>query len=96
MDLKDVISRVEMAERLGIEMRASAKWQPEGKFPATKERRAGRDGKRATVEARSYNEAVQLWSPCPSQGGEYRPTPEAPTFREFLGGYLPLIAANVP
>ncbi len=58
---------------------------------------AGRERKRATVEARSYDEAVQLWTEFRARvkAGNGRPSPEAPTFREFIAGYLPLIAANV-
>jgi integrase len=58
---------------------------------------AGRERKRATVQARSYDEAVQLWTEFRARvkAGNGRPSPEAPTFREFIAGYLPLIAANV-
>jgi len=58
---------------------------------------AGRERKRATVEAKSYDEAVQLWSEFRARvkAGNGRPSPEASTFREFIAGYLPLIAANV-
>jgi integrase len=58
---------------------------------------AGRERKRATVEARSYDEAVQLWTEFRARvrAGVGRPSPEAPTFREFIAGYLPLIGANI-
>ncbi len=37
MDLKNLISRVEIAESLGIQTQTIAKWEREGKFPAAKE-----------------------------------------------------------
>lgn len=57
----------------------------------------GRERKRATVEAWSYDEAVQLWSEFRARvkAGAGRVSPEAPTFREFVAAYLPLIGANV-
>jgi len=57
----------------------------------------GRERKRATVEARDYDEAVELWTEFRARvkAGAGRVSPEAPTFREFVAGYLPLIGANV-
>jgi predicted DNA-binding transcriptional regulator AlpA len=37
MDLKNLISRVEIAQSLGIQTQTIAKWEREGKFPAAKE-----------------------------------------------------------
>lgn len=37
MDLKNLISRVEIAESLGVQTQTIAKWEREGKFPAAKE-----------------------------------------------------------
>jgi integrase len=58
---------------------------------------AGRERKRATVHAGSYDEAVRLWSAFRSRAAEgiKRPSPEAPTFREFITDYFPSIEANV-
>jgi len=58
---------------------------------------AGRDRKRATVNAATYDEAVRLWSEFRSRAAEglQRPSPEAPTFREFITDYFPSIAANL-
>jgi integrase len=58
---------------------------------------AGRDRKRSTVSAATYEEAVSLWSEFRSRAAEglRRPSPEAPTFREFITDYFPLIAANL-
>lgn len=58
---------------------------------------AGRDRKRATVNAATYDEAVRLWSEFRSRAAEglRRPSPEAPTFREFITDFFPLIAANL-
>jgi|GEM_PF-841132 len=36
MDLKNLISRVEIAESLGIQTQTIAKWEREGKFPTAK------------------------------------------------------------
>jgi predicted site-specific integrase-resolvase len=36
MDLKNLISRVEVAESLGIQTQTIAKWEREGKFPTAK------------------------------------------------------------
>jgi hypothetical protein len=58
---------------------------------------AGRDRKRATVNAATYDEAVRLWSEFRSRAAEglTRPSPEAPTFREFITDDFPSIAANL-
>src|SRR5205814_8444941 len=58
---------------------------------------AGRERKRATLRASSYDDAVRLWSEFRArvQAGSGRTSPEAPTFREFIAAYLPLIASNV-
>lgn len=58
---------------------------------------AGRERKRATVEAESYDHAVQQWSAFRArvQAGAVRANPEAPTFREFIAEYWPTIEANV-
>ena len=58
---------------------------------------AGRIRKRATVRAASYDQAVGLWSAFRSRAAEglCRPSPEAPTFREFITDYFPSIEANV-
>lgn len=58
---------------------------------------AGRDRKRATVNAATYDDAVRLWSEFRSRAAEglQRPSPEAPTFREFITEYFPSIAANL-
>jgi len=58
---------------------------------------AGRDRKRATVSAVTYDDAVRLWSEFRSRAAEglERPSPEAPTFREFITDYFPSIAANL-
>lgn len=37
MDLKNLISRVELARSLGVETQTIAKWEREGQFPAAKE-----------------------------------------------------------
>jgi predicted site-specific integrase-resolvase len=37
MDLKNLISRIEIAESLGIQTQTIAKWEREGRFPAAKE-----------------------------------------------------------
>jgi len=37
MDLKSLISRVEIAESLGIQTQTIAKWEREGRFPAARE-----------------------------------------------------------
>jgi integrase len=57
----------------------------------------GRERKRATVEAASYDDAVKQWSAFRArvQAGFARPSPEAPTFREFILEYWPSIEANV-
>jgi len=57
----------------------------------------GRVRKRATVSAPSYEEAVRLWSAFRSRAAEglSRPSPEAPTFREFITDYFPSIEASV-
>lgn len=57
----------------------------------------GRERKRATVEAVSYDDAVKQWSAFRArvQAGFARPSPEAPTFREFILEYWPAIEANV-
>jgi DNA-binding transcriptional regulator YiaG len=36
MDLKNLISRIEIAESLGIQTHTIAKWEREGKFPTAK------------------------------------------------------------
>jgi hypothetical protein len=58
---------------------------------------AGRVRKRATVRAASYDQAVGLWSAFRSRAAEglRRPSPEAPTFLEFITDYFPSIEANV-
>jgi glycosyltransferase involved in cell wall biosynthesis len=58
---------------------------------------AGRVRKRATVRAASYEQAVGLWSTFRSRAAEglRRPSPEAPTFCEFITDYFPSIEANV-
>src|SRR5205085_11931729 len=58
---------------------------------------AGRDRKPATVNAATYDDAVRLWSEFRSRAAEglSRPSPEAPTFREFITEYFPSIAANL-
>ena len=58
---------------------------------------AGRVRKRATVRAASYDQAVGLWSAFRSRAAEglRRPSPEAPTFCEFISDYFPSIEANV-
>jgi integrase len=58
---------------------------------------AGRVRKRATVRAASYDQAVGLWSAFRSRTAEglRRPSPEAPTFCEFITDYFPSIEANV-
>jgi hypothetical protein len=58
---------------------------------------AGRVRKRATVHAASYDQAVGLWSAFRSRAAEglRRPSPEAPTFCEFITDYFPSIEANV-
>lgn len=58
---------------------------------------AGRDRKRATVNAATYDDAVRLWSEFRSRAAEglQRPSPQAPTFREFITDYFPSIAANL-
>lgn len=58
---------------------------------------AGRNRKRATVSASSHDEAVRLWAEFRSRAadGISRPSPEAPTFREFITDYFPSIKANV-
>jgi integrase len=49
------------------------------------------------VSAETYDEAVRLWSEFRSRAAEglRRPSPEAPTFREFITDFFPLIAANL-
>lgn len=42
MDLKNLISRVEIAESIGVQTQTIAKWEREGKFPAAKEYLSGR------------------------------------------------------
>lgn len=37
MDLKNLISRIEIAQNLGIQTQTIAKWEREGRFPAAKE-----------------------------------------------------------
>jgi predicted DNA-binding transcriptional regulator AlpA len=37
MDFKNLISRIEIAESLGIQTQTIAKWEREGRFPAAKE-----------------------------------------------------------
>jgi hypothetical protein len=162
MDLKNLISRIELAASLGVEPQTIAKWQRLGLFPRaegvplrsadplrpggspsrdraahggeTPSRRApssrrvkrvrrrdrlvgftydeaagvahfsmyvpgtaGRDRKRATVRANSHDEAVRLWAEFRSRAAEgiSQPSPEAPTFREFITDYFPSIEANV-
>jgi integrase len=58
---------------------------------------AGRRRKRATVRADSYEKAVSLWSAFRTRAAEglRRPSPEAPTFSEFITDYFPSIEANV-
>ena len=58
---------------------------------------SGRDRKRATVRAESYDDAVKQWSAFRARVrvGIARPSPEAPTFREFVADYWPAIEANV-
>jgi integrase len=58
---------------------------------------AGRVRKRATVRAATYEQAVGLWSVFRSRAAEglRRPSPEAPTFCEFITDYFPSIEANV-
>src|SRR5215212_364836 len=58
---------------------------------------AGRDRKRVTVRAASHDEAVRLWSEFRSRAAEglSRPSPEAPTFREFITDYFSSIEANI-
>lgn len=58
---------------------------------------AGRDRKRATVHADSHDEAVRLWSAFRSRAAEgfARPSPEAPTLRDFITDFFPSIEANV-
>jgi len=58
---------------------------------------AGRVRKRATVRAASYDQAVGLWSAFRSRAAEglRRPSPEAPTFCEFITDYFPSIKASV-
>jgi len=58
---------------------------------------AGHDRKRATVQADSYDEAVRLWSAFRSRAadGLTRPSPEAPTLRDFITDFFPSIEANV-
>jgi integrase len=58
---------------------------------------AGRERKRATVHAKDYDEAVRLWTLFRqrSHDGVRRASPEAPTFREFVRDYMPLIEANI-
>jgi hypothetical protein len=58
---------------------------------------SGRVRKRATVRAETHDEAVRLWTQFRQRaaGGLRRTSPEAPTFREFITDYFPLIAANL-
>ncbi len=58
---------------------------------------AGRVRKRATVRAASYDQAVGLWSAFRSRAAEglRRPSPEAPTFLEFITDYFQSIEANI-
>jgi hypothetical protein len=58
---------------------------------------ANRDGKRATVRATSYDEAVRLWSEFRSRAAEglRRPSPEAPTYREFITDYFAAIETSL-
>jgi integrase len=58
---------------------------------------AGRERRRATVHAETYDQAVELWSEFRGRArtGLRRASPEAPTFREFIKDYLPSIEANV-
>ena len=37
MDLKNLISRVELADKLGVQTQTIAKWEREGIFPTAKE-----------------------------------------------------------
>ena len=37
MNLKNLVSRIEIAESLGIQTQTIAKWEREGKFPAARE-----------------------------------------------------------
>ncbi|HEY2092943.1 MAG TPA: hypothetical protein VGJ81_13735 [Thermoanaerobaculia bacterium] len=37
MDLKNLISRVEIADSLGVQTQTIAKWERQGKFPSAKE-----------------------------------------------------------
>jgi integrase len=57
----------------------------------------GRERRRTTVEAKSYDDAVELWMEFRARvkAGAGRVSPEAPTFREFVAAYLPLIGANL-
>src|ERR1700674_5437670 len=52
---------------------------------------AGRDRKRASVQADSYDEAVRLWSAFRSRAAEglTRPSPETPTLRDFIADFFP-------
>jgi len=58
---------------------------------------AGRERKRATVRAESYDDAVKQWSAFRARVrvGIVRPSTEAPTFREFVTDYWGAIEANV-
>lgn len=58
---------------------------------------AGKERKRATVHAATYEDAVRLWSEFRSRAskGIVRPSPEAPTFRQFIREYWPSIEASV-
>jgi len=58
---------------------------------------AGRERKRATVEADNYDDAVRKWTAFRerAQAGLVRASPEAPTFREFINNYWPSIEGNL-
>jgi len=58
---------------------------------------AGRERKRATVDAESYDDAVRKWTAFRerARAGLVRANPEAPTFREFINNYWPSIEGNL-
>lgn len=58
---------------------------------------AGRERKRATVEAASYDDAIKKWSTFRErvEAGCLRASPDAPTFREFVNDYWPSIKGNL-
>ena len=57
----------------------------------------GRERTRATVRAESYDDAVTPWSAFRTRvrAGLARPSPEAPTFREFIAEYWTSIETNI-